>query len=71
MLFWAIFQSKSKSFHLFVVIFLRISASWESYVNPGRAITGSPPCFLMVAGESYSMRHGNLALLGIEVKTQT
>jgi hypothetical protein len=69
MLFWAIFQSKSKSFHLFVVVFLRISASWESYVNSLGALTGSPPCLLMVPGESYSMRHGNLALLGIEVKT--
>jgi hypothetical protein len=38
MLFQAIFYAKSKSFHLFVVVFLCILASWESYMTPRQAI---------------------------------
>jgi hypothetical protein len=50
-----------KSFHLFVV-FLCILADWESYTTPRQpiggwreegALTESPPCFLLVAWESY------------------
>jgi hypothetical protein len=36
MQFYAIFQSKSKSFLLFVVVFLCIPAGWESYMTPRR-----------------------------------
>ncbi len=34
------------------VVFLCILAGWESYMI-GRALTGSPPCFWLVAWESY------------------
>jgi hypothetical protein len=47
---------------MFAVVFLCISAGWESYMTPRRpigvqqgrgALNGSPPCFLLAAWESY------------------
>jgi hypothetical protein len=42
MLFYAIFQPKSKSFHLLVVVFLCILADWESYMISRRPIGAQP-----------------------------
>jgi hypothetical protein len=63
MLFWEIYQSISKSFHLFVVAFLCISAGWESFITPRRPIgvrwgtfTGIPLCFLLVPWDLYMTR---------------
>ncbi len=38
MLFYVIFQSKIKSFHVFVVVFLCIPAGWETYMTPRRQV---------------------------------
>jgi hypothetical protein len=57
------FSIKSKSIHLFVVVFLCIQTGWESYMTPRRpvgvsqggvgALAGSSLFFLLVAWESY------------------
>jgi hypothetical protein len=59
--FSAIFHSKGKIFHLFVVVFLCILDGWESHMTArqplggGRgegALTGTLPFFLLIAWES-------------------
>jgi hypothetical protein len=54
------FKSKSKSFLLLKVVFLCILAGRDfqvanrSTAEEGGAVTGSPPCFLLVAWELYT-----------------
>ncbi len=40
MLFQVIFQSKNKSFHLCMVVFLCLLAGWKLYMTPSRLIGG-------------------------------
>jgi hypothetical protein len=63
MLFQATFQSKSKSIHLFVVVFLcssgQLGIIYDSQTTNRSALgemgvlAGSPPCFLLITWESY------------------
>jgi hypothetical protein len=76
----AIFQSKYSSFHLFVVVFLCIPASWESYINPRRpkeaanggglshGVLPAPRGRLGVIDDSQ--QHGNALFLAIKIRVK-